>query len=136
VAGLERVSIDDLLARHGVPFAHVIHADVQGAELDLLRGAAGTLAAGRVGYFFLATHGDGLHAACREFLAARGFVVVADHTRAESFTTDGLIVARAPGFPGPDRVPVSRNTRRASPAVLAGYALRRLTGRARAGAPR
>lgn len=134
VADLERVSVDDLLARHRVPFAHVIHGDVQGAELDLLRGAERTIAEGRVGYFFLATHGDGLHAVCRQHLTARGFVVVADHTRAESYTTDGLIVARAPNFPGPDRIPISRNTRRASPAVLAAYVLRRLTGRARAGA--
>ncbi|HEX4608926.1 MAG TPA: hypothetical protein VH092_12035, partial [Urbifossiella sp.] len=99
-------------------------------ELDLLRGAARTIAQSRVGYFFLATHGDGLHAGCREYLTGRGFVVVAEHTRAESFTTDGLIVARAAGFPGPDRVPISRNTRRGSPAVVAAYVLRRLGRRA------
>jgi len=126
VPALEQVSIDDVVGRLGIPFVHVLHADVQGAELDLLRGAAGTIRGNRVGYVFLSTHGDRLHARCRDFLTDHGLSVVAEHTRRESFTTDGLIVAKAVGFPGPDRVAISRNTRRASPTVVLAYALRRL----------
>ena len=126
VPALEQVCVDDVMARFDLPFVHVLHADVQGAELEMLGGAAGALAGKRVGYVFLSTHGDRLHARCRDYLTVHGYGVVAEHTRRESFTTDGLIVAKAPGFPGPDRVPISRNTRRSSPAVLLGYALGRL----------
>jgi FkbM family methyltransferase len=110
VPDVERVCVDDVMDRFRVAFAHVIHGDVQGAELDLLRGAERAIAQARVGWFFLSTHGGGLHRDCRRFLTDRGFVIVAEHTRAESFTTDGLIVARARDFPGPDHIPVSRAT--------------------------
>lgn len=131
VPALERVCIDDVLERNRVPFAHVIHGDVQGAELDLLHGAAKTIEQSRVGYFFLSTHGDALHAECRKFLVDRGYVIVTEHTRKESFTTDGLIVARNPAYPGLNRVRIHHNTGRASPMVVLKYLLRR-GGRAKA----
>lgn len=44
-------------------------------------------------------------------------------------TSDGLIVAKAAGLPGPDRVAIPHHTRRGSPRVVAAYVLRRLAPR-------
>ena len=126
IPDLERVCIDDVMERYQIPFAHIIHSDVQGAELDLLRGSKKTIEQSRVGYFFLSTHGDSLHLECRQYLVDRGFVIIAEHTRKESFSADGLIVARAKDFPGLDSVPISHNARRTSPLVVPMYVLRSL----------
>lgn len=104
-----RISIDDALGRFDVSFAHIIHADVQGAELELLKGSERTMRASRIGYFFLSTHGARLHSNCMRFLRDRGFLIITSHTRRESFTADGLIVARHRSFDGIGEVRISKN---------------------------
>lgn len=97
--GVEQLSVDDLARRLGLDRIDVLHADIQGAELDLLRGAAGLIRDGRVRFVFLSTHhhsisGDPLtHQKCLRFLADHSAHVLAEHTVAESFSGDGLIVA-------------------------------------------
>ena len=123
VKNLERISIDDVMKRYDVPFAHIIHADVQGAELELLKGAENTIRNSHVGYFFLSTHGDRLHALCRNFLEENNFLIVAEHTREESFSTDGLIVARAKSYYGVDQVNISKNPKRHDITIVVRYFL-------------
>jgi FkbM family methyltransferase len=53
-------SLDDLFVDHVIPMPNVIKIDVEGAELAVLRGAAGLLAEGRP-TIFLSTHGEALH---------------------------------------------------------------------------
>jgi hypothetical protein len=83
---------------------------VQGYELDMLRGARQTFEQGRVGYVFISTHGEDLHANCRAFLVERGLKVLADATPAQSYSFDGLLVARSDQIPGPDHVAIAHRT--------------------------
>ena len=110
IADLERISIDDLMKRVDIEFAHIVHADIQGAEDDLLAGAIESVRASRIGYFFISTHGHDVHARCRAFLQEHEFRIVAEHSRSESFTTDGLIVARAREYPGLDSVSIQKSS--------------------------
>lgn len=93
------VSVDDFLAGHGLRRVEVLLADVQGAELDALEGAAKSFAAGLVRFVVVSTHhhsisGDPLtHQKCLKFLRDRGAHVLCEHTVAESFSGDGLVVA-------------------------------------------
>ena len=101
--GLKRttrtVSVDGLVRDLAIERIHMLHADIQGAELAMLDGAAETIAQGRVNWLFLSTHhhtisGDPLtHQRCLHWLQARGANIVEEHSVPESFSGDGLIVA-------------------------------------------
>lgn len=88
-----------LLDRFRIGHLDVLFADVQGAEWPLLDGARELLSAGRVRFVVVSTHhhvisGDPLtHQRCLDLLHDLGAHVIAEHTVAESFSGDGLIVA-------------------------------------------
>ena len=82
-------------------------ADVQGAEFEMMLGAARALHARRIGYLFISAHGCEHHR-CLKHLRGLGYEILASHTIVESFSGDGLIAARSPDRPGPGRVEISR----------------------------
>jgi FkbM family methyltransferase len=106
---LPMFSVDGLMERFRLSRIDVLHADVQGAETDMLRGAERALHERRIGFLFISTHGCE-HGPCLARLAAHGYHIIAAHTPLESFSGDGLIVAHAPGLSGPDHVEISRRT--------------------------
>ena len=112
---LPQIAIDDYVRQHGIDFLHVLHADIQGAELDLLHGCQESIAQNKIGYIILSTHGD-RHPACLEFLTQHGFRVVAQHTIAEGAAADGLIVACSPAMAGLGAVTISKRSLPAVPA--------------------
>ena len=88
-----------LLDRFGLDDLDILFADVQGAEWPLLEGGRDVLASRRVRFLVASTHhhsisGDPLtHQRCLALLRDLGAHVVAEHTVAESFSGDGVIVA-------------------------------------------
>lgn len=107
-------SVDSLLAERGIDVLDVLHVDIQGFELQALRGASQALGDRRISWVFVSTHRHledagtlDLHAAILHLLSTAGYMIVAAHTPEESFSVDGLVVARAPGVPGPDHVTLS-----------------------------
>jgi FkbM family methyltransferase len=92
-------SVDALMERHAVGFLDLLHADIQGAELAMLEGAAETIRRGRVRLVMVSTHhhnisGDPLtHQRCLRHLKNAGAHILCEHTIAESFSGDGLILA-------------------------------------------
>ena len=89
---IPKMSVDQLLKQNRIPFVHLLHSDIQGSEYEMLQGCSESIAAGKIGYMFISTHGD-CHAKCIDYLEQNGFTVLASHTVAESFSADGLIVA-------------------------------------------
>jgi FkbM family methyltransferase len=91
--------LQSLLDRFHIDRLDLLFADVQGAEWPLLDGARSLLAEGRVRFVVASTHhhvisGDPLtHYRCLDLLRELGAHVVVEHTVAESFSGDGLIVA-------------------------------------------
>jgi hypothetical protein len=84
----------------------LLHADVQGAEFDMLIGADRALRNHRIGYLFISTH-DCEHERCLARLTACGYRIITAHSVLQSHSGYGLIVARTPEHPGPDRVDIS-----------------------------
>ncbi len=116
VGGVPIVSVDGLARRHGLKRIDILHADVQGAELEMVQGADRLLSNKQVNWVFVSTHSEQLHADCLAALRAHSMKIVASHKPDESFSVDGLVVAKAPGVPGPDEIVVSKRRRRtASP---------------------
>lgn len=107
VLRLPRIALDDFMKEEGIDFLDLLHADIQGAELDMLAGARGALADGRIGFLFISTH-PGMHEPSLNALRAHGYRVVCEHSIEESCSGDGLIVARGPRTPVIAEVPISR----------------------------
>lgn len=102
------LDVETIMEKHGIKTLSVLHTDIQGAELHLLHQIETLLAARRIEHLFISTHWESLHVQCREILQAHGYSFVAEHTPAESYTIDGLLVARSPSLP-PMTVSISRN---------------------------
>lgn len=92
-------SVDSLLEEQKIKKLDILHMDIQGAELDALRGAAKSIKEAKVRFLFVSTHhylisGDPLtHQKCLDFIIKNGGSIIAEHTVAESCSGDGLIVA-------------------------------------------
>lgn len=115
------ITVDQLAQDRGIERIDLLHADIQGFELQMLRGAERMIGDHKISWIFVSTHRwleDGkkldLHAECQKFLTARGYKIVADHTPEESYSVDGLLVAKAPGVGGPDRIELSKRMETAS----------------------
>lgn len=115
VRSLKTVSVDGLVRDLSIERIHLLHADIQAAELAMLEGAAETIKRGKLDWLFLSTHhysisGDPLtHQDCLRWLQAHGAYIVEEHSVAESFSGDGLIVAAFGREPRISYPPISRN---------------------------
>ena len=88
-------TVDQLMSRFQLQRLDVLHADIQGAEVRMLKGARKALSNRTIEWLFISTHGENIHQKCKRLLRENGYSILADHTPAESFSVDGLIVASA-----------------------------------------
>ena len=102
------VAIDDFLAQEGITFLDILHADIQGAELEMLEGCRRSLMENRIGYLFVSTHAD-KHAECLAVIRRAGYQLVAEHSVEESCSGDGLIVARSEHSPQIPAVEITKD---------------------------
>jgi hypothetical protein len=105
------LSVDNFMRTNNIDFLDIIHSDIQGAEYSMLLGAANTIQSKKVGYFFISTHSDSIHRTCISFLKNHNFIIVAHHFPSESYSVDGLIVARAIYYKGLNKISISKKGR-------------------------
>ena len=100
VVDLPCVSVASLLADHGIARLDLLHCDAQGVELAIVESCLELAAAGRLDWLIISTHNyhisnDPLtHQRCLAVLRQAGATILAEHDVHESFSGDGLIVAR------------------------------------------
>lgn len=105
-------SVDDLMAGWGMGHLHMLHSDIQGAELAMLDGAGDALRGGKVDFVFISTHSEELHAGCAARLRDLGYTIMGDVPPRDSYSVDGLVAAKRRGISGPDEgYPLSLKTR-------------------------
>jgi FkbM family methyltransferase len=89
------ITLDALVRRIGRPI-DLLQMDVQGLEVEVLKGAAETMKTGVVKTFLIGTHGRArgltLHADCRELLRASGYRIEVDLSETKE-QPDGILVA-------------------------------------------
>ncbi len=85
------ITMDDLLDITG--HVDVMKMDIQGAELDTLRPAAASLAAGRIGALIVGTHSPELHSGVIELLRNCSGEIILDDPHPEH-QPDGLVIAK------------------------------------------
>jgi hypothetical protein len=112
--GVDGIRVDDFLDQHGIETVHLLHADIQGAEWEMLHSCERIMAENRIWYFFISTHSQALHYRCLRFLEDRGYVIVstADFDRG-TYCGDGILVARSAKIGGlePIEIPLRRDNR-------------------------
>lgn len=92
-------TVDSLVEEKNIDKIGILHLDVQGVELEALKGALGSIKASKVRFVFVSTHhyffsGDPLtHKKCADFIEENGGHIITSHNVLESFSGDGLIVA-------------------------------------------
>jgi Methyltransferase FkbM domain len=93
---VETVNMDTFFLKHRLDYVHILHSDIQGSEMRMLEGAVQSLDARCVRFVFISTHSEELHTQCFDFLCAHGYEVAVSVSPAESFSVDGVLVARDP----------------------------------------
>lgn len=93
-------TVSQLMEDKGVERLDLLHCDAQGAETGVLESCRQLFLDKRIDWVFVSTHthrisGDPLtHQRCLSLLREAGAVIEAEHDVHESFSGDGLIVAR------------------------------------------
>jgi FkbM family methyltransferase len=109
-------TVPGLMEQYGIDVLEILHCDTQGAEVAVIETCTELLRQARIHWLFISTHahqitGDPLtHQRCLALLRRAGACIEAEHDVHESFSGDGLIVARCgPALPGWRPVELSRN---------------------------
>jgi hypothetical protein len=102
------IKIDDFIREHKIDNAHIIHSDIQGAELDMLLSCEESIAKNKIWYFFISTHNQKIHYDCMDFLKKRDFVILASADfDYGSYCCDGVLVARFKGIKGLEPIEIA-----------------------------
>ncbi len=106
--GVDIIAIDAFAAQRGLNHIHMLHADVQGFELEMLDGCNRLLSAQAVDYLFISTHSQELHLQAAERLVQHGYRILVSVDMEESYSLDGILVACSqavtpPAFGHPSR---------------------------------
>ncbi len=110
--GTKIVSIESFLMEKGLTDVNILHADVQGFELEMLQGAKSLLDAGRIDYLFISTHSTELHTQCVELLRLHKYRVLVSVNLEETYSVDGVLVACGPRVTAPKFMPPSKRSER------------------------
>lgn len=104
---INQITLDKIIKDKKINYIDLLHADIQGAELEMLLGAKLALEMKCIRFVFISTHGY-CHSKCIKMLKQYEYDVICEHSIAESFSADGLIVAKSPLVEGPKRIIISR----------------------------
>jgi hypothetical protein len=108
------VCVDDFVQQKRIKKISIVHSDIQGFELEMLKGCQKTLADSLIDFFFISTHSDRLHAQCERFLSKYGFQTISSAPPSQSYAVDGILVSRAPHAPVVAPFQISRRPQRQS----------------------
>jgi FkbM family methyltransferase len=92
--------VDKHMERKGLRHLDILHADIQGYELQMLQGARNTLGRKQIDYVFVSTHSQELHEQVCHVLASFGYrVEVEADFDSETTSMDGFVFATSPIVP-------------------------------------
>jgi len=108
-ASKNTTTVDSICETHSIDFLDILHSDIQGFELKMLHGSKRMLSENRVGYVFISTHSNELHRDCKALLETEyQFDLIASADLNESYSWDGILVMKAPDYPGVSQVNIAK----------------------------
>lgn len=90
-------TVDNLFVQNSINFCHILHADIQGQEYEMLKGAEQSI--NNIGYFFISSHSKELHNKSKKFLTDKNFKVITSVPPEGSYSYDGVLVAVNNNYP-------------------------------------
>lgn len=102
------VTLPEICRQNGITHIDLLHADIQGAECDMLEQSANMFQNEKIDFVFISTHGEDLHFLCRKFLTSHNYIMLCDVPPSQSYSVDGLVVAKRRSIDLPKAVSVSR----------------------------
>jgi hypothetical protein len=105
--GSVNISVDSFIADNNIDFVDILHSDIQGYELLMLNGAHNLLTKRKVGYVFISTHSDELHADCERLMDDMGFIQLCSANLEDTYSQDGLLVYKNPEYKGIEKIEIS-----------------------------
>lgn len=92
--------VDDFVLNREFKTIDLLHADIQGYEIEMLEGAAKCLNEKIVKYAFVSTHSQQLHASVIKVLSDAGYrIEVSADVDHETTSSDGFVLASSPNVP-------------------------------------
>lgn len=104
------VSVDSFIRQKQIEHVDILHADIQGYELEMLKGAREAFAREMIDYVFISSHHNFLHYRCIEELSRAGFEILAEVDLLETYSTDGVIVAARKALPSTEKIAITPRT--------------------------
>jgi hypothetical protein len=102
------ISVDSFCNRHEINHLDILHADIQGAEVSMLNGAKNMLGQKLIDYVFISTHSNDLHQECLNMLIKINYFILVSVDLEETYSYDGLIVAKSRADLKPAKLIVSK----------------------------
>jgi hypothetical protein len=102
------LTVDYILKEKKIDFIDILHSDIEGFELQMLEGADETIEQNRIGYFVISTHSNDIHYACLDFLKEKNFIIICEADKLNTYSYDGLIVARSVHYAGIEPVEIAQ----------------------------
>lgn len=97
VVAPHRWQVNRFFYERSIGHLDILHADIQAAEMEMLRGADDMLDRRRIDYLFVSTHSQELHAGAIAFLRQYDYrIEVSSDFENETTSFDGLVVASSP----------------------------------------
>src|SRR5262245_16649548 len=95
--GSGKFEVDAFFRDRKIKRLDVLHADIQGFEVEMLQGAEGVLAKRRVDHLFIATHSQPIHREVVDRLRVQGYrVEISSDFDVQSTSFDGFVFASSP----------------------------------------
>lgn len=102
------ISVDVFLQRQHIPHLNILHSDIQGFELKMLQGSVESFQKRIIDYLFISTHSNELHDDCKSLIEQSGYKILCDTNIDQTYSWDGLIVARRTEISGPDTIHIHK----------------------------
>jgi Methyltransferase FkbM domain len=89
--------VDAFLHERNLGHVHILHADIQGSEVEMLETAHISLSEVKIDYMFVSTHSQELHSEIVKVLAGYGYrVEVSSDFDNDTTSFDGFVFASSP----------------------------------------
>ena len=97
MVGKGEFEVDAFMQSHKLAQLDILHADIQGGEVEMLENAAKTLKEKKAVYIFISTHSEALHDGVESALRSHGYrLSVSSSYESHTTSCDGFVLAEAP----------------------------------------
>ena len=92
--GKTQVNLLNFVREKKIENIDILHSDIQGYELEMLKDVTELLIQKKIKYLFISTHSNNLHSKCIDLLKSCNYRIIASADfQTETFCFDGIIVA-------------------------------------------